>query len=157
MRVNNEVGTVADVRAIADAAHAAGALCHTDAVQAAGLLPLGVDALGVDLLTITAHKVGGPVGAGALFVRAGTPFAPVVLGGAQERGRRGGTENVAAIVGFADALRLAEAEREAHAARLRALQIAPRDASARRFGDALRFNTPLAGFADAPARPPRTS
>ncbi len=148
MAVNNEVGTVADVRAIARAAHDAGALCHTDAVQAAGLYPLDVDALGVDLLTVTAHKVGGPVGAGALFVRAGTPFAPVVLGGAQERGRRGGTENVAAIVGFACALRLADAERTERAARLRALQTRLATRLRGAFGDALRFNTPLAGVAE---------
>ena len=148
MLVNNEVGTVADIAGIAAAAHAAGALVHTDAVQAAGLLPLDVDVLGVDLLSLSAHKLGGPVGAGALFVRNGTPFAPFVAGGAQERGRRGGTENVAAIVGFAAALTLAEAEREAHAARLRTLQtrlaVRLRDA----FGDGLRFNTPLAGFSE---------
>ncbi|HEX9952298.1 MAG TPA: cysteine desulfurase family protein [Rubricoccaceae bacterium] len=148
MHVNNEVGTVADVRAIAEAAHAAGALCHTDAVQAAGMRSLNVDTLGVDLLSLTAHKVGGPVGAGALFVRTGTPFAPFVLGGAQERGRRGGTENVAAIVGFATALALAETERKTHAARLRELQrrLASRLRDA--FGDGLCFNTPLAGFVE---------
>ena len=111
MLVNNEVGAVADIRAIADAAHARGALAHTDAVQAAGLLALDVDALGVDLLSLSSHKVNGPKGIGALFVRAGTPFSPLVRGGAQERGRRGGTENVAAMVGFATALRLAEQER----------------------------------------------
>ena len=147
MLVNNEVGTVADVRAVADAVHAAGALCHTDAVQAAGLLPLNVDALGVDLLSLSAHKVGGPVGAGVLFVRTGTPFAPFVLGGAQERGRRGGTENVAAIVGFAEALALAEAERAAHVARLRALQLRLAGRLRDALGEGLRFNTPLAGFA----------
>ncbi|HEX8297695.1 MAG TPA: cysteine desulfurase family protein [Rubricoccaceae bacterium] len=151
--VNNEVGTVTDVRAVAQVAHAGGAFCHTDAVQAAGLFSLDVGALGVDLLTITAHKVGGPVGAGALFVRTGTPFAPMVLGGAQERGRRGGTENVAAIVGFAEALSLAEAERVAHASRLGVLQhrLATRLRDA--LGDGLRFNTPLAGFAETPAKP----
>ncbi len=148
MRVNNETGAVADVRAIAGVAHAAGALCHTDAVQAAGSFSLDVDALGVDLMTVTAHKICGPVGAGALFVRSGTPFAPVVLGGSQERGRRGGTENVAAIVGFAEALRLAEAEREAHADRLRALQTRLATHLRDALGDALRFNTPLTGFAE---------
>lgn len=111
MYVNNEVGSVASVREIADAAHEAGALCHTDAVQAAGLLALNVDDLGVDLLALSGHKVNGPKGVGALYVRAGTPFSPLIRGGAQERGRRGGTENVAAIVGFATALSLAEAER----------------------------------------------
>ena len=151
MLVNNEVGTVADVAGIADVAHAAGALVHTDAVQAAGLLPLNVDALGVDLLSLSAHKLGGPVGAGVLFVRAGAPFAPFVAGGAQERGRRGGTENVAAIVGFAAALTLAEAERDAHTARLRARQVRLAGRLRAAFGDGLRFNTPLAGFSETPA------
>ena len=157
MLVNNEIGTVSPVRALADAAHAAGAWMHTDAVQAAGLLSLGVDVLGVDLLSLSAHKVGGPKGAGAVFVRSGTPFAPFVAGGAQERGRRGGTENVAAIVGFAAALRLAEAERTAHAARLRALQIRLATRMRNTFGDGVRFNTPLAGVAEPPARRRRTS
>ncbi len=148
MWVNNEVGTVADVPGIATIAHAAGALCHTDAVQAAGLFALDVDALGVDLLSLSAHKLGGPVGAGALFVRGGTPFAPFVRGGAQERGRRGGTENVAAIVGFAEALRLAEAERIDHSARLAGLQKRLAARVREQFGDGVHFNTPLAGFAE---------
>ncbi len=122
MLVNNEVGAVAPIAQIAADAHRAGALAHTDAVQAPGLLPLAVDALGVDLLSLSGHKVNGPKGIGALFVRAGTDFAPFVHGGAQERGRRGGTENVAAIVGFATALTLAEQEREATAARLSRLR-----------------------------------
>ena len=151
MLVNNELGTVSPVAEIAAVARAAGALVHTDAVQAAGLYSLDVDALGVDLLTVTAHKVGGPVGAGALFVRSGTPFEALVAGGSQERGRRGGTENVAAIVGFACALALAEAERETHAARLGGLQqrLAGRLRAA--FGDGIRFNTPLMGFAETGA------
>ena len=150
MLVNNEVGTVAPVAEIAAAAHAAGALCHTDAVQAAGLLSLDVDRLGVDLMSVSSHKAGGPKGAGALFVRAGTPFEALVAGGAQERRRRGGTENVAALVGFARALALAEAERAAHAARLGALQARLAGQLREAFGEALRFNTPLAGFAEAP-------
>ncbi len=151
MLVNNEVGAVSPVREIADVAHGVGGLIHTDAVQAAGVLPLDVNTLGVDLLSLSAHKVGGPKGAGALFVRSGTPFAPLLSGGAQERGRRGGTENVAAIVGFAEALALAEAEREAHGARLGALQqrLAGRLRDA--FGAAIRFNTPLTGFAETAA------
>ena len=122
MLVNNEVGAVSDIARIAADAHRAGALAHTDAVQAPGVLPLAVDALGVDLLSLSAHKVNGPKGIGALFVRAGTAFAPSVHGGAQERGRRGGTENVAAIVGFATALTLAEQEREETYARLSRLR-----------------------------------
>ena len=122
MLVNNEVGSVNPVAALADVARQRGALMHTDAVQAAGVLPLGVDALGVDLLSLSAHKVGGPKGVGALFVRAGTPFGPVQTGGSQERTRRGGTENVAGVVGFAEALALAEAEREGHVAALQTLR-----------------------------------
>jgi len=155
MLVNNEVGTVSPVAAIAEAAHAAGALVHTDAVQAAGLLPLDVDRLGVDLLSLSAHKVRGPKGFGALYVRTGTPFSPLVRGGAQERRRRGGTENVAAAVGFAEALTRAEAAREATAARLTALRdrLAARIHAA--FGMAVRFNTPLEGFSptSAPTAP----
>ena len=122
MLVNNETGAVADVAGIAAAAHAAGAVCHTDAVQAPGVLPVDVDDLGVDLLTVSAHKLGGPKGAGALFVRSGTPLAAVVAGGAQERRRRGGTENVAGALGLAEALALAVAERAAEAPRLAALR-----------------------------------
>ena len=147
MLANNEVGTVNPVRAIADVAHAAGALMHTDAVQAAGLLPLDVDALGVDLLSLSAHKAGGPKGVGALYVRAGTPFEPTQTGGAQERKRRGGTENVAGVVGFAEALALAEAEREATAARVAGLRDALRGRLAASLGGRLAVHTPAEGAA----------
>ncbi len=124
MYANNEVGTI---EPIAEAVrvvkrrnpHAA---FHTDAVQAAGALPLEVDALGVDLLSIAAHKVYGPKGAGALYVRPRTPFLPQILGGSQERNRRAGTENVAGAVGLAKALELAYEEldtRNAHCRQLR--------------------------------------
>ena len=142
MLVNNETGAVNPVAEIAAAARAGGAAVHTDAVQAAGLLPLDVDGLGVDLLSLSGHKVGGPKGAGALYVRSGTPFAGVQTGGAQERGRRGGTENVAAVVGFAEALALAEAERETHAAHLAALRDRLRDRVVGAFGTGVAVNTP---------------
>ena len=142
MLVNNETGSVNPVRALADVAHAAGALLHTDAVQAAGLLPLDVDRLDADLLSLSAHKCGGPKGVGALYVRAGTPFAGIQTGGAQERARRGGTENVAGIVGFAEALTLAEVEREATSARLGALREALRADLVAAFGDRLVVHTP---------------
>lgn len=118
MYANNEIGTVQPVSEIArlvkERALEQGRtiLVHTDAVQAAGYLDLSVKRLGVDLLSLSAHKFHGPKGAGALFVRRGTPFSPLLMGGGQERERRSGTENVPAIAGMAEALRLAELERE---------------------------------------------
>jgi cysteine desulfurase len=100
MAVNNEVGTIQPVREIAARAHAAGALCHCDAVQAAGRLPLAVGELGADLLSLAGHKLGGPVGAAALYVRRRLRLVPLVHGGHQERSRRAGTENLAALVGL---------------------------------------------------------
>lgn len=122
MLANNETGAVAPIAAFASAARARGVLFHTDAVQAPGRLALDVDELGVDLLSLSAHKFYGPKGVGALYVRAGTPLVPLVVGGGQEAGLRAGTENVAGIVGFARALRLATAEREESAARMSRLR-----------------------------------
>ncbi|BDE08143.1 cysteine desulfurase [Vulcanimicrobium alpinum] len=119
---NNELGTVQPVAEIARLAHAAGALVHTDAVQAPGWLALDVDALGVDLLSLSAHKFSGPKGAGVLYVRRGTPVAPLIVGGGQEHGLRAGTENVAAIAALAAALVLAEAERAVQAPRVASLR-----------------------------------
>jgi cysteine desulfurase len=110
MLANNELGTIQPVGAIARAAHARGALVHTDAVQAAGQIPVDVRALGVDLLTLSAHKIYGPKGVGALFVRRGVRLAPLVHGGSQERRWRPGTENVPGIVGFGVAAELARRE-----------------------------------------------
>ena len=118
---NNEVGTVNPIAELARVAHEAGALIHTDAVQAAGWLPLSLDALGVDAMSLAGHKVGAPKGTGALVVRGRLPLEPVLNGGGQERGRRSGTENVAGAVAFATALQLAEAERTDAAARVAAL------------------------------------
>ncbi|MRX45440.1 cysteine desulfurase family protein [Agromyces kandeliae] len=115
---NNEVGTVNPIAQLAAIAHASGALMHTDAVQAAGWLPLAIDDLGVDALSLAGHKVGAPKGTGALIVRGRLPIEPVLHGGGQERGRRSGTENVAGAVAFATALRLAEDERADAAARV---------------------------------------
>jgi cysteine desulfurase len=122
MLANNELGTIQPVAAIAAVARARGALVHTDAVQAAGWLDLAVDRLGVDLLTLSGHKVNGPKGAGALYVRRGTPLAPQILGGPQEHGLRAGTENLAGIAGFARALSLAESERPEAGPRVGALR-----------------------------------
>ena len=110
---NNEVGTIQPIAAIGAICRAAGVTFYTDATQAAAWLPLLVDDLQVDLLGIAAHKVEGPKGVGALFVRQGTSLIPQQSGGSQERQRRAGTENVAGIVGLAEALRLARGDARA--------------------------------------------
>ncbi|MAF12497.1 cysteine desulfurase NifS [Candidatus Poribacteria bacterium] len=107
MHANNETGTIQPMREAASLAHARGALFHTDAVQTVGKAPVDVKAEGVDLLSLSAHKFGGPKGVGALFIRHGTPVARFHHGGAHERGLRAGTENVAGIVGMARALEVA--------------------------------------------------
>ena len=122
MHANNEVGTVQPLREIADIVHAHGAYLHTDAVQTFGQMPVTAKDSGADLITVSAHKIYGPEGAGALYVRSGVPIEPLLHGGGQERGRRGGTENVAAIAGFGEAVRLMLPEREAEAARLTCLR-----------------------------------
>ncbi len=122
MHANNEVGTIQPLREIADVVHARGAFLHTDAVQTFGQLPVTINALGVDLLTLSAHKIYGPKGAGALYVRSGIAIEPLLHGGGQERQRRAGTENVAAIAGFGEAVRLLLPERAAEAQRLTALR-----------------------------------
>lgn len=122
MHANNEVGTVQPLREIAGIVHACGALLHTDAVQTFGLLPVTVGALGADLLTLSAHKIYGPKGIGALYVRSGIAIEPLLHGGGQERERRSGTENVAAVAGFGEAVRLLLPERAAEAERLTALR-----------------------------------
>jgi cysteine desulfurase len=124
MLANNEVGTVQPVAEIARIVKARNpkTIIHTDAVQAAGALDLDVNRLGVDLLTLAAHKVYGPKGVGALYVRTRTPLHPLILGGSQEKDRRAGTENVAGAVGFAAALRLAYEEFESRNTHARALR-----------------------------------
>ena len=112
MLVNNETGSINRVTEFASLCHARDVVIHTDAVQAAGLFELDVDQLGIDMMTISAHKIGGPKGVGVLYVRGGTSFTELIRGGSQERGRRGGTENVAAVVGLAAALEAAAAGRE---------------------------------------------
>ena len=124
MHANNEVGAVNDVAAIARAVHARNphTAVHTDAVQSAAHLGVNVDRLGVDLMSVTAHKMYGPRGAGVLYVRSGTPLAGQILGGGQERRLRAGTEDTAAIVGFARAIMLASERREADLSHERHLQ-----------------------------------
>lgn len=110
MLANNEVGTIEPIAQIAAIAHEYGALMHTDAVQAVGHIPVDVAALSVDLLSMSAHKFYGPKGIGALFVKSGVRIDPLIHGGAQEKGLRAGTENVPAIVGMGEAIRMAVAD-----------------------------------------------
>ena len=122
MWVNNETGMILPVPEAAARAKRAGALLHTDAVQAVGRVPVNVGDTPVDLLTATGHKIGGPKGTGLLFVREGVGLHPLLHGGGQERGLRPGTEDVAGAVGLARALRLAVEEQPLEAARLGALR-----------------------------------
>ncbi len=112
MLANNEVGTIEPIAEIAKIAKAKGALTFTDAVQAAGVIKIDVKELGVDLMSMSSHKIYGPKGVGALYVRGGVKIESIITGGHQERTKRGGTTNVAGVVGFAEAFRLAEEERE---------------------------------------------
>jgi cysteine desulfurase len=124
MQVNNETGTVQDIVALSAAAKDASpaALFHTDAVQAFGCEPIDVASLGVDLLTASAHKFGGPKGAGFLYVREGTALEPVLHGGGQELGRRSGTHDVASAVGMATAAQLAVDDRERFETEIRGIR-----------------------------------
>ena len=122
MSANNETGVLQPVSEIAQAAHSAGALFHTDAVQAAGHVRLNAEALGIDMLSISAHKFHGPKGVGALVCRTREGAEPLIYGGGQERGRRSGTENVPGIVGLAAALEEACETVEQNAARVRRLR-----------------------------------
>ncbi len=106
MMANNEIGTLQDIETIAKMVHESGALMHTDAVQAVGKVPVDVRKLGVDFLTMSAHKIYGPKGVGALFVRKGVPYCPLIRGGHQELGRRAGTENTLGILGLGKAVEM---------------------------------------------------
>ena len=122
MHANNEVGTIQPIQEIARITRPRGILLHTDAAQSAGKLPLDVNELGVDLLTLAGHKFYAPKGVGALYVRQGTPIQPLMLGGGQEHGLRPGTENVSAIVGLGAAAALAMAGLPGTSTRLRELR-----------------------------------
>jgi cysteine desulfurase len=141
MHANNEIGTIQPIRHIADLAHAAGALMHTDAVQALGKIPVNVAELGVDLASFSAHKIYGPKGIGALYIRKGVPFVPMQRGGSQESGRRGGTESVALAVGFARAIEVCRERMASDAVRQTALREDLRRRIVADFPDAI-FNGP---------------
>jgi cysteine desulfurase len=113
MHANNETGAIQDLSPLVEAAHEQGALFHTDAVQSIGKVRVDVNELGVDLLSLTGHKIYGPKGTGALYVREGVKIAPLFYGGAHEKKRRPGTENVAGAVGLARTLEIAERRRDA--------------------------------------------
>jgi cysteine desulfurase len=122
MHANNEIGTVQPIRELAAVAHARGALFHTDAVQSVAKIPVDVTSLGVDLLSLSAHKFNGPKGAGALWVKRGTRMVATMTGGKHERNRRGGTENVPGLAGLGVAARLARQKLATDALRLAALR-----------------------------------
>ncbi|MEZ5626118.1 MAG: cysteine desulfurase family protein, partial [Rhodocyclaceae bacterium] len=122
MLANNETGVLQDIATLAAEARCRGAWFHTDAVQALGKVPVDFRRLGVNALTVSAHKIYGPIGVGALVVDKRVELAPLIDGGGQERGLRSGTENLAAIVGFGLACELAESRREADATRLAQLK-----------------------------------
>ncbi len=125
MLANNEIGAIQPIEEIARISHEAGAVVHTDATQAIGKIPVNVDALGVDLMSFTAHKLYGPKGIGALYVRRRSPpirIEPLIYGGGHERGLRSGTLNVAGIVGFARAIELAHQDLANESVRLRNLR-----------------------------------
>lgn len=119
---NSEVGSVMEIAQLAEAAHEAGALFHTDAVQAFGKVAVDVEQMKVDAASFSAHKIGGPKGIGCLYLKARTPFAPFLLGGGQENGLRSSTQNVAAMAGFAAAAQVAQATQVAEEQRLRELR-----------------------------------
>src|SRR5437588_152311 len=122
MHANNEIGTIQPIAALAAIAHEHGALMHTDAVQSVGKIPVDVRALGVDLLSLSAHKFNGPKGAGAIWIKRGTRMQPAMTGGKHERNRRAGTENVPAIAGLGVAASLAVAKLAREGDRVAALR-----------------------------------
>ena len=122
MFANNEIGTIYPIKEIGAICRQAGVLFHTDAVQAAGHLPINVKEMNIDLLSLSAHKFHGPKGVGAFYCRRGIPLPSLIDGGAQERGKRAGTENVAGIVGLGAALRLANEEMSQTSARVSAMR-----------------------------------
>ncbi|MDZ4064441.1 MAG: cysteine desulfurase family protein, partial [Coriobacteriia bacterium] len=122
MHVNNEIGTIQPIKELADAAHEKGALFHTDAIQSVGKIDFDVTELGIDSASFSAHKIYGPKGIGALYVKKGTPITPMLIGGGQEFKRRSGTQNVAGAVALSTALRIMAEERATETPRLAALR-----------------------------------
>ncbi|MGM0460894.1 MAG: cysteine desulfurase family protein [Fibrobacterota bacterium] len=122
MMANNEIGSVQDMAAIEKIVHAHGALLHTDAVQSFGKIPVDIQSINADFMSFSAHKIYGPKGVGALYIKDGADFCPLILGGHQERGRRAGTENTLGIVGMGEAVRQRSLEMDDEYRRLRRLR-----------------------------------
>ncbi|NTU53814.1 MAG: cysteine desulfurase [Chlorobiaceae bacterium] len=148
MMANNEIGTMQDITLISSLAHQYGALMHTDAVQAFGKVPVDVNALGVDFLTVSGHKIYGPKGIGALYVRKSTPYCPFIRGGHQERGRRAGTENTLGIMGLAMAVDMRALEMETEEIRLLGLKEMLRRGIGERIDEALFNGHPVDSLAN---------
>ncbi len=143
MYVNNETGAISPLGKIASVCHEHEILLHTDAAQAAAWLPLDKETLGTDLLSLSAHKIYGPKGIGILYVREGVELPSQILGGSQERGRRGGTENIAGAVGMATAMDLVAKTQSADTRRVHALRKELQDQLLAKIGDRLIVNTPV--------------
>lgn len=139
MMANNEIGTVQDIKEMAKIAHKHGALFHTDAVQAVGKIPVNVLDLNVDFLTLSGHKIYGPKGIGALYIKKGVPFCPLIRGGHQEKGRRAGTENTLGIAGLGKAIEMRRKEMKEEEKRLLKLKKILKEGIEKNIPDA-RFN-----------------
>jgi len=142
MMANNEIGTIQDIKEAARITHEAGALFHTDAVQAVGKIPVDVRDLDVDFLTMSGHKIYGPKGIGALFVKKGAPYCPLILGGHQEHGRRAGTENSLGIIGLGKAVEMRAIEMDEEETRLLGLKNALKAGIAKAIPDTLFMGHP---------------
>ncbi|PEN15024.1 cysteine desulfurase NifS [Longibacter salinarum] len=143
MHANNEIGTLTSIREIADICHEQDVWLHCDAVQTAGLLGVDVQDLGIDLMSVSGHKFYGPKGTGCLYVRGGIDLGPLVEGGSQERDRRGGTENVPGVVGFAEALEHAVNASEERVDRIATLRDRLVDGIREKVDPPFVFNTPV--------------
>jgi len=144
MHANNEVGTIQPIAEIAEIAHAGGALVHVDAAQSIGKIPVNVDDLGVDFLSVAGHKCYAPKGIGVLYARSGVAFEPLIVGANHEAGRRAGTENVLEIVGLGEAAAIAARDLEHNHAHMRRMRDRLHDALREAFtGAQMRVNTPL--------------
>lgn len=147
MHVNNEIGTINPIQEIAEACRERKVVFHTDAVQSVGKVPVHVKELGVDAISISAHKLYGPKGAGVLYVKNGTPWLPWLQGGSQERRRRGGTTNVTGVVGMAEALRFAVENRENYVEHCKKLRKRTIQQLHLTFGERFQINGPQKGGA----------